>query len=92
MCETRNSWEETPKQIIHVKGWCGLGLLWSSSDFDDLDALGYDFLDHMLVPQPMDIISNKKLYVNIYIENNNIKYTTGYKMDKNIFMEDLSFH
>ena len=45
----------------------------------------------MLVPQVMDTISNKKLYVNFYIENNNIKYITGYKMDKNIFMEDLSF-
>lgn len=47
----------------------------------------------MLVPQVMDTISNTKLYVNIYIENNNnIKYITSYKMDKNICMEDLSFH
>ena len=27
-----------PQKSIHVKGWCGLGQVWSLGDFDSLDS------------------------------------------------------
>jgi len=56
------------KKSIHVKGWCGLGQVRSSGDFDGLDAPGSRFLKPQVKPdvmfdelRPLDEQKNLKL-------------------------------
>lgn len=63
------------QKTSRVKGWCGLGWVQSLSDFEDLDALGSQFLKTKF--KPITIISEnltKKRY-----SNNKSRPSTIYK-------------
>lgn len=56
------------QKSINVKGWCGLGWVWTLGDFDELDTLGLRFLKPKVKRVVISGLTqlSKQIYIYIY--------------------------